>query len=81
MQTQIERWGDNLVVRIPESILASTGFVESSAVDVECVRRGQIIIRSTAPSCLTLDELINGITDQNLHREVDVGAAVGAEVW
>ena len=81
MQAQIERWGDNLVVRIPESILASTGFVESSAVDVECVRRGQIIIRPTAPSCLTLDELIDGITDQNLHSEVDVGAAVGAEVW
>ena len=81
MQAQIERWGDNLVVHIPESILASTGFVEASAVDVECVRRGQIIIRSTTPSSLTLDQLIDGITDENLHSEVDVGAAVGAEVW
>ncbi len=81
MQTQIERWGDNLVIRIPESVLASTGFVESSAVDVECVRHGQIIIRSTTPISPTLDDLIDGITDQNLHVEVDVGAAVGAEAW
>lgn len=81
MQTQIERWGDNLDVRIPESVLASTGFVESSAVDVECVRRGQIIIRSTPFSSPTLNELIDGITDQNLHAEFDVGAAVGVEAW
>jgi antitoxin MazE len=29
----------------------------------------------------TLDELIAGITKDNLHKEVDTGFAVGNEVW
>ncbi len=81
METQIERWGDSLVVRIPEALVQSTGFAESAAVDVECVRRGQLVIRAAEPNLPTLEELINGITDQNLHGEVDDGDSVGAEAW
>lgn len=81
METQIERWGDSLVVRIPEAIAQSTGFAESSPVDFECVRRGQLVIRAAVPDSPTLDELIDSITDQNLHGEVDTGASVGAEAW
>lgn len=81
METLIERWGNSLVVRLPEAIVQSTGFAESSPVDVECVRRGQLMIRAAVPDLPTLDELINGITDQNLHGELDTGASVGAEAW
>jgi hypothetical protein len=30
---------------------------------------------------LTLDDLLAGITDENLHHEIDAGPAVGNEVW
>jgi antitoxin MazE len=81
METQIERWGDSLVDRIPEAIVQSTGFAESVHVDFECVRRGQLVIRAALPNLPTLDELIDGITDDNLHGEIDTGASVGAEAW
>ena len=81
METQIERWGDSLVVRIPEAIIQSTGFSESVHVDFECVQRGQLVIRAIVPNSPTLDELIDGITDENLHGEIDTGASVGAEAW
>ena len=29
----------------------------------------------------SLEELLAGITEQNLHREIDYGPAVGKEVW
>jgi antitoxin component of MazEF toxin-antitoxin module len=29
----------------------------------------------------TLDELLAGVTDQNLHGEIQTGSSVGAEAW
>jgi antitoxin component of MazEF toxin-antitoxin module len=30
---------------------------------------------------LSLEQLLAGVTEDNLHREVDTGPAVGHEVW
>jgi hypothetical protein len=30
---------------------------------------------------LTLESLLTGVTEQNLHAEVDTGPAVGREAW
>ena len=81
MNAQIERWGDSLVVRIPESVIDSSGFSESLRVDFECVRRGQVVIRAVSSDSPSLDELLGAITEQNLHGEIDTGAAIGAEAW
>jgi hypothetical protein len=41
----------------------------------------EIADSSAAESQLTLDHLLAGITEQNLHPEVDTGPPVGQEAW
>ena len=41
----------------------------------------EIIIRPVPPASLTLDELLRGVTDENLHGEWQTGPAVGREAW
>ena len=53
---------------------------EDSPVELLLVE-GKLIIQALAEEPLTLDELLRGVTDKNLHGEWDTGPAVGKEVW
>jgi antitoxin MazE len=43
--------------------------------------RIRIVIEPLKPKMYELSELLKGITKKNQHREVDVGPAVGGEIW
>jgi transcriptional regulator/antitoxin, MazE len=51
-----------------------------SLVEISIVK-GKIIVTPVSAPSWTLDELLAGITKDNLHTEVDTGFAVGNEVW
>ena len=78
MKTQVQRWGNSLAVRIPKAFASQIGVGENTTVELDLVD-GALIIRASHE--LTLDELLAGITDDNLHGETDTGPAVGAEAW
>jgi antitoxin MazE len=80
MKTRVQKWGNSLALRIPKSFAAEARIQEDSAVEMSLVE-GKIIIHALAEEPLTLDELLRGVTDQNLHGEWDTGPAVGKEVW
>jgi len=40
-----------------------------------------LIIAPSAPRPFTLDQLLEGITDDNIHGEISTGPALGNEVW
>jgi len=78
MRTQIQRWGNSLAVRIPKVFANQLGVGENTPVELDVVD-GVLTVRVNTE--LTLEQLLAGITDENLHREIDTGLAVGAEVW
>lgn len=80
MQTKVQMWGNSLALRIPKSFAVEIGLENDTAVDLTLVE-GNLMIRPLRPSCFTLDELLAGITEQNLHGEIDSGESVGKEVW
>lgn len=44
--------------------------------------RGETIVAKTVNEPkYTLEELLEGVTDENLHGEIDWGSSVGKEVW
>ena len=45
------------------------------------VSEGKLLIEPVVAPRLTLDQLLAGVTDENLHDEVETGQAVGKEVW
>jgi len=78
-KAQIARWGNSLAVRIPKTVADEAGFREGDVLVLNA-KAGSIAI-TAAERPLTLDEIVAQITPENLHREVNWGDPVGAEVW
>ncbi len=80
MRTRIQRWGNSLAVRIPRPFADETGLEQGSEVDLT-LHEGAIVVRPCRHSAASLDQLLAGITDANIHGEVDWGPAQGSETW
>ena len=77
MKVQVQKWGNSLALRIPKSFAIETNISQNSTVELT-VKNGQINLKpiNTEP---TLEELLESITSENLHAEIDFGKAEGAE--
>jgi len=73
MKTKVARWGHSLAVRIPKPLAEAVGLVPGEEVVLEATGEG-LVLRP-----LRLEDLLEGITEENRHGEVDWGPAVGGE--
>lgn len=80
MKTRVRKWGNSLALRIPRSFADEAGLREDAPVELSVVE-GRLVIQPVAQEPLTLDELLRGVTEENLHGEWDTGPAVGREIW
>ena len=80
MRGKVQRWGNSLAIRIPKVLAMQIGLAEQGEVDISVVDT-QIVVSLAAPSPYTLDGLLAGVTEDNLHAEVSTGSAMGNEVW
>ncbi len=80
MKTCVQKWGNSLALRIPTSFALEAQLGEDSPVELSLVD-GKLIIQLLVEEPINLDQLLRGVTDQNLHGEWDTGPAVGREVW
>lgn len=80
MQTRVQKWGNSLALRIPKAFATQVGLDDNSLVEVT-LRDGTLVIVPTPRQPYTLDQLLAGVTDENLHAEVDTGDIVGRESW
>ena len=80
MRAIIQKWGNSLAVRIPKPLAEQAHITQGSLVEIKLV--GDVLqIKPVAPQQYTLAALLEGITEENLHDEVDTGQAQGKEVW
>ena len=79
MQARIQKWGNSLAIRIPKPFAMEVGLEQNSLVIVS-VSEGKLVLEPVKPS-YSLEELLAQVTQDNLHREVETGPAVGAEAW
>lgn len=75
----VGKWGHSLGVRIPASIARQAHLEEGTRITVTIVE-DSIVIRPRKTK-YTLDELLEGMTIDNVHSEIDMGLPVGNEVW
>jgi antitoxin MazE len=80
MKTRVQKWGNSLALRIPKAFAEEAGLRENAPVELS-LTDGKLIVNALAKEPLTLDELLKGVTDENLHGEWDTGPAVGKEIW
>jgi antitoxin MazE len=77
--TSVQRWGNSLAIRIPKAFALQAELSEDAPVDL--VIEGDTLVVRPVRKEWTLDELLRGVTDANLHRETDWGDVIGKEVW
>jgi antitoxin MazE len=80
MRIRVERWGDRWAVRIPESFAISAGIQAGTEVELSSVQGPAIISPMPRPRP-TLEELLERVTPDNRHRQLETGPAVGVETW
>jgi antitoxin MazE len=80
MKTTVKKWGNSAAVRIPSAIMEAADMRVEDVVDVS-QEEGRIIVKRVQSKNYDLDDLIKGITRQNLHGPVDFGPAQGKEIW
>jgi len=76
----VQKWGNSLALRIPKPFAMEAGVRANAAVELSLVD-GALVVQPVAPQPLALDELLRGITDENLPGEWDTGKPVGKELW
>ena len=79
MNIKIAKWGNSLGIRIPKQIADDTQLTEGDEIEIAAVDN-QIVITPCKPK-YTLDWLLEGMDEENLHGEVDWGKPVGREPW
>jgi antitoxin MazE len=80
MFTKVQKWGNSLALRIPKAFALDAQIENDSVVEVSLVD-GQIIIKPIPSQAWSLEQLLSGVTRNNLHHETDTGDAIGNEVW
>jgi antitoxin MazE len=76
----VQKWGNSLGIRIPKALATEAHINQGVDVDIS-VKDGRLVVEPVAVPQWSLEELLEGITDENLHEEVDWGPPVGKEVW
>ena len=80
MRTRVQKWGNSLAVRIPKPFANEIGLEQDSPVEVSMLD-GKLVLSPIQEAALSLDQLVEKVTEDNLHNEVDFGPVMGNEVW
>jgi len=79
MRVTVKKWGNSASVRIPVSIMEAAKLHVDDTVDIR-EENGHVIIEPINEFRYELENLLSGITPDNLHCEVDFGQSVGKEL-
>ena len=80
MFTKVQKWGNSLALRIPKAFALDAQLKNDSVVEVSLVD-GKIVIRPVSTQTWSLEQLLSGVTNSNLHHETNTGGPVGNEIW
>ncbi len=80
MQTKIQKWGNSLAFRIPKPFALEIGLDQNSVVEVS-VSEGKLMIEPVNVPEYSLEQLLEQVTETNLHSEIATEPAVGNEAW
>ena len=73
MLTKVQKWGNSIAVRIPKAFVDEMQIAAESEVELT-MEEGKLIIAPVESPVFSLEELLAGITPENLH-EAGIGAS------
>ena len=79
MLTKVQKWGNSLAVRIPSAFAKEIGLYPDTEVELKLEDNRLVIVPNNRKK--QLEKLLEQITPENLHSEVDWGKKSGKEEW
>lgn len=79
MTATVGKWGNSLAVRIPKRVAKQLNLVIGSELEFSVIDNNMVL--TPIKGKLTLVELMDQITSENQHEEVDWGRPEGKEIW
>jgi antitoxin MazE len=78
-QAQMVRWGNSLAVRIPKNVADAAQLSEGDRLVLQTESPGNLSIKAIERP--TLGQLLERITPENVHSEINWDKRVGNEAW
>lgn len=79
MQVALNKWGNSVGLRIPNSILHELGIGCGNKLEIK-VENGKVVMEPIEDKKDRLAELLKAIKPDNLHSEAITGVAMGNEI-
>ena len=79
MQVEVVKWGNSSAVRLPAAILKEVHIALGDRLELRAEEGRIVLERAQREYCL--EELLAGITKENMHAPVEFGAPMGRETW
>lgn len=77
----VKRWGNSPAIRIPATLMQALNLNIDDEIKIDLVE-GKLIIEPVKQEVgYSLEELLEGVTEENLHDAVEWGEPVGKEIW
>ncbi|MEQ4543396.1 MAG: type II toxin-antitoxin system antitoxin MazE [Pantoea agglomerans] len=77
----VKRWGNSPAIRIPATLMQALNLNIDDEIKIDLVE-GKLIIEPVKQEvAYSLAELLEGVTEENLHDPVEWGEPVGKEIW
>ena len=80
MRVLVKKWGNSASVRIPAAVMAAAALKVDQCVDVR-EEGGRVVIEPVMTPIYDLDRLLDEMTPETFHEEVDFGPPAGGEIW
>ena len=84
MIVEFRKWGNSLAVRIPKALAKAIKASDGKRAEIK-VENGTLVLRPIVKparkSRYTLEQLLSGMTRDNVPQEVDWGPRRGKEAW
>lgn len=78
MQVIVRKWGDGLGIKLPKDISEKFDLKDGKQVDINI---NQILENKVKSNSNELQILLDKITPENNHNEIDFGGNIGNESW
>ena len=80
MISRIQKWGNSLAVRIPKVFADEINLVENASIRM-MLKDGALVITPGDEPKWNLEELLAGVTEENIHADWETGGPTGKETW
>ena len=80
MEARIKKWGNSLAIRIPQSLANQIDLRPDLPVNLT-INGTELTISPLRQVPETLEQLLERVTESNLHNEIDFGPPAGEEAW